>query len=493
MILNYETYKDRVKACFIGKNIGGTMGGPYEWKRELLDVKGFTTPPGKPLPNDDLDLQLVWLHALEHLGPAGITASALGEFWLSFIHPGWNEYGIGKANMMRGILPPVSGDLDNNWQNSNGAWIRTEIWATTAPAIPEVAAKFAIEDAKIDHGAGEGTHAAAFVAAMQSAAFALSSLNACIEVGLAAIPEESRTAKSVRFVLDCYEEGKSWAEARNAVLALNADIGTGWFEAPTNVAFAVIGLIYGEGDFKKSMLTAINCGDDTDCTAATVGATMGILYGMKGIPEDWAAYIGDEIVTVSLAQGDIGKSFARSCTELTERIAAAAPTVLHYYSYHCIRRRYEKVRVLFGEEDIPEDIAEHMKARVSGKVKNALARLKPNTMHFKEAFLDAEVVLSSSEISPNGEVTVSLTLENDRVYDNMARPVSMRWLLPEGFTAEGRKNALLPRRDSHNSGKVQLSYTVRAGETVEGENRLILEVTSQGRHTALYISFVLIG
>lgn len=80
-----------------------------------------------------------------------------------------------------------------------------------------------------------------------------------------------------------------------------------------------------------------------------------------------------------------------------------------------------------------------------------------------------------------------------RVYDNMPRPVSMRWLLPEGFTAEGRKNALLPRHDNHNGGKVQLSYTVRAGETVDGENRLVLEVTSQGRHTALYISFVLVG
>ncbi len=493
MFLDFNTYKDKVKACFIGKNIGGTMGTPYEGKRELLDVKGFITPPGEPLPNDDLDLQLVWLHALEHLGPQGISASALGEFWLSYIHPGWNEYGIGKANMMRGILPSVSGDLDNNWCHSNGAWIRTEVWATTAPAIPEVAAKFAMEDAKVDHGCGEGTVAAAFVAAMQSAAFALSALSECIEIGLAAIPEESRTAKSVRLVLESYKQGKSWIETRNLVLSQNADIGNGWFEAPSNVAFAIIGLVYGEGDFKKSMLTAINCGDDTDCTAATVGATMGILYGTAGIPEDWAQYIGDKIVTVSLAQGGVGKSFPSTCTELADRIAAEASVVLHYYSYYFLHRRYEKVCVLFGKEDIPENVFTQMKARTEAKVQPSVKALVPHSMHFKAAFLDADVVLSASEIAPLGEIKVDVMFRNDRVYDNMPHPLTMRWILPDGFSAEGKKNILLPHHDSHNGGKAHLSYTVKAGECVQAENRLVLEVTSPGRHTALYISFVLIG
>ena len=41
MKLNREIYKDKVKACWIGKNIGGPIGGPYEGKREVLDVKGF--------------------------------------------------------------------------------------------------------------------------------------------------------------------------------------------------------------------------------------------------------------------------------------------------------------------------------------------------------------------------------------------------------------------------------------------------------------------
>ena len=174
--LDKETYRDKVYACWVGKNIGGTMGTPFEGLRQVNDIKGYTTAPGVVLPNDDLDLQLVWLYALEQCGPAAINANLLGEHWISYITPHWNEYGLGKCNLKRGIPAPMSGDYDNDWCNSNGAWIRSEVWATVSPAMPHVAAKYAMEDAMVDHGAGEGTFAAAFVAALQSAAFVVSDL-----------------------------------------------------------------------------------------------------------------------------------------------------------------------------------------------------------------------------------------------------------------------------------------------------------------------------
>ena len=145
MKLNRETYKDKVKACWIGKNIGGTIGGPYEGKREILDVKGFLTESGEPMPNDDLDLQLVWLQAVEKEGAKNITAEKLGEYWLSFIAAAPSEYGIAMSNMKIGLTPPLSGDAENNvWKHSNGAWIRTEIWATLCPAMPDVAVRYSI-------------------------------------------------------------------------------------------------------------------------------------------------------------------------------------------------------------------------------------------------------------------------------------------------------------------------------------------------------------
>ena len=491
MKLNYTTYKDKVYACWIGKNIGGTMGTPYEGRRQINDIKGFATAANVVLPNDDLDLQLVWLYALEQNGPHAINAAMLGEHWLSFITPHWNEYGIGKANMKRGLQPPMAGDYENDWCNSNGAWIRTEVWATVAPGMPHVAAKYAIEDASVDHGAGEGTFAAAFVAALQSAAFVISDLRKCIEVGMAAIPAESRMAKSIEFVFKCYDDGMDWKDARNAVQQLNSDIGDGWFEAPSNVTYAVIGLLWGEGDFKKSMITAINCGDDTDCTGATVGATLGILYGTAGIPEDWKAHIGDDIVTVSIAKGNNGKHVPKTCTELTDRVVAVAPSVL-YASSKALESRF--CCELGDEDDIPADILEKFCAMAKSEVRSVTENLKPYTMYFENVYLKTQITLGSApEIAPEGEIKVYVDFRSKLCFEDEPRPLYMRWILPEGFTAVGKRNVKLPGFNPHSHGLGSAEFTIKAGETVDISNRCILEITSPGRHTPLYCSFVLLG
>ena len=496
--LDFNTYKDKVQACWIGKNIGGTMGTPYEGVRDVLDIKGFSTPKNVVLPNDDLDLQLVWLHALEQVGPKAINAANLGEFWLNFIPPHWNEYGIGKANMRRGLTPPLSGDYDNNWLDSNGAWIRTEIWASVAPGAPEQAARYAIEDAKVDHGAGEGTFAAAFVAALQSAAFVIGDLRKCIDIAFCAIPENCRMAQSIKLVLDCYDSGKSWIETRNAVFEANSDIGDGWFEAPTNVSYAVLGMLYGEGDFKKSMIIAINCGDDTDCTGATVGATFGILYGTAGIPADWAEHIGDDIVTISIARGQDGKKLPNTCTELTERVVALAPIVLYYFSKNAdnaFHKRREPLAVEFAEAtEVPEGYEKLIRERLLRELRGDCNNLKPFTMRFEETFIRADLTLEREpEIAPGEEIGVHILLRNNRAYDNLQQALVLRWLTPEGFTVRGKKTALLQRFDDHNEPIVELDAVICAGETVLSENRVILEITVPGRHTALYAPVVLFG
>lgn len=484
--LNFDAYRDRVRACFIGKNIGGTMGGPYECKKETFNIQGFSTPPGKPLPNDDLDLQLVWLHAVETRGIREINAEVLGAYWLDLIVPNWNEYGLCKNNMRRGLLPPLSGEYQNSWKNSNGAWIRTEIWACLAPGCPSLAAKYAIEDSKVDHGAGEGTVAAAFVAAMQSAAFAMPDIHTCIRLGLQAIPPQSRTADSIRFVTECYEKGMSPIDARNAVQKRNADIGDGWMEAPSNVAYAVIGLLYGEGDFKKSMITAINCGDDADCTGATVGATMGIFLGTAGVPNDWQAYIGDEIVTISLNKtcGSTGLRFPKTCTELCERVVAEAPHVLHDLR--------APIDFTHDESDTPEAIKDLLLAQCH-EVRNAVA-FKPYTMHYESAVLCADVTLSRlPDIAPGEEIGLSLEIYTRRTFGDILSALSFHWWLPEGFSAEGKQTAVIPNRNFHEDGIARAQFTLRAGDKVLPENRIVLEIEAKGRPDPLYVPILLLG
>ena len=145
---NRAELRDKIYACWLGKNIGGTMGTPFECKREVLDIKGFNSEPGNPLPNDDLDLQLIWLLAVKENGP-NINERVLGEYWQEYISPFWNEYGIGKANMARGLIPPLSGEYENEWKHSNGAWIRTEVWACLNPGLVEETIRYGyMEDRK---------------------------------------------------------------------------------------------------------------------------------------------------------------------------------------------------------------------------------------------------------------------------------------------------------------------------------------------------------
>ena len=487
--LNFDKYKDKVRACWIGKNIGGTMGGPFEGTHEILDIKGYTTEANVVLPNDDLDLQLVWLHAVERIGARAVNAATLGEFWLSYLPPHWNEYGIGKMNMKRGLIPPLAGDYNNDWKDSNGAWIRTEVWACMAPASPAIAAKYSIEDAKVDHGAGEGTYAAAFVAAMQSAAFVYDDLRKCIDIGLDFIPDECRIADSVRFAIDCYEKKIPPMDARNRILERNMDIGNGWFEAPSNVSYAIIGLLYGEGDFKKSMITAINCGDDTDCTAATVGATLGILYGMAGIPADWSAHIGDDIVTISIDRGGMGRQLPTTCSELTDRVVTQAP--------HMLFENDARVEFTNGEDVLPEDLDKAVFGNGDyEKQKQALANLKPYTMTFDFTFAKVHLTLADApDIAPHGECKVHLVFENNtQAYDNAYHNLTMRWLLPEGFeVTSGKQTGMMYRRGRHQKGVSEADFTIQAGDKVAPSNRLVLEIVGEGRITPMYIPVTLLG
>ncbi|MEK6793314.1 MAG: ADP-ribosylglycohydrolase family protein [Spirochaetota bacterium] len=328
---NEKDLRNKIYGCWIGKSIGGTLGGPFEGRREILDVKGYTTPAGEPLPNDDLDLQLIWLKALTDRGPKGVTAQVLGEYWLNYIPPPWGEYGVCKMNLHAGFPPPLSGMLTNEVLNkSNGAWIRSEIWACVAPGCPDTAIRFAYEDASVDHGGDEGMYAELFTAALESAAFVVSDMRELIRIGLSKIPAACRVATAVKTAIKAYEEKHTWQEAREAVVAASVPE-IGWFQAPANIGFVIVGWLYGEGDFGKSLIIATNCGDDTDCTASTLGSILGIIRGADTIPQEWIKPIGDRIITVAIDRGSI--QLPTTLTQLTEQTMRQIVPMLT--AFHC--------------------------------------------------------------------------------------------------------------------------------------------------------------
>ncbi len=485
IFLNKSELRDKIYACWIGKNIGGTIGTPYEGTREVNDCDGFTTKPGQPLPNDDLDLQLVWLYAMAEEGPKKLNSRILGEYWLEYVSPYWNEYGICKSNMRNGIMPPLSGQYKNQWKHSNGAWIRTEVWATLFPADIENAIRFAYEDASVDHGAGEGTYAAIFVAALQSAAFAVDDIRTLITIGLSKIPEKSKMYKFVSKTVECYDSGMTWLEARNTILDMSvSDEELGWFQAPGNVAFAVIGLLWGEGDFKKSILTACHCGDDTDCTCATVGAVLGIMHGSKIIPKDWQEYIGDDIITISVNGGalqDFNTKFMKNCRSLTDKVMELLPVTLYD----------SKVMASDSETDLSgftlESVMGNDFAMSLETLSDYYFRYDSDTAMYTIEF-DREPQLSAGE-----QIGITLSIRNKFISQKNYR---VEWILPEGWTVEGKKNVSVhyqcPDR-LRNEIIVCEDYIITAPQELDAVNTLVLSVKPVATFDEGYIPITIMG
>ena len=290
--LGRTEYRDKVLACWLGKNIGGTLGTPWEGQKQMHDLTFYDPVPKEPLPNDDLDLQLVWLKMLEEQGTSP-PLPTFAEYWIRYLSAfPWNEYGFCRRNLARGLMPPISGCFENYFVDEMGSPIRSEIWACTAPADPQLAAAQAWKDSALDHAGGEGMHGEMFWAAVESAAFVEDDPLTLIRIGLSMIPVPCAISRVVREAVWCWQNGVRWAEARHRI----ADI-FGHRQpcnAVPNHGFTILGWLYGK-DFGDKLCKAVNCGYDTDCTGATLGSVLGIIGGTAAIPARWREPVGDSI------------------------------------------------------------------------------------------------------------------------------------------------------------------------------------------------------
>lgn len=315
-------YHDKVHACWLGKNIGGTLGAPFEIRKYVNALTFYDPVPERPEANDDLDLQLVWLKMLEDRG-IDPSLSDFADYWRRYLsaYP-WNEYGFCHRNLERGLLPPISGCFENYFVDDMGSPIRSEIWACLAPGDPQLAASMAWKDAVVDHAGGEGVHGEMFWAAVESAAFVVKDPRILIQIGLAMIPLPSAISRVVREAVWCTDNGIRWAEARERIATLHGHYMS--TNAIPNHGFTILGWLYGE-DYGDSLCKAVNCGYDTDCTGATLGSVLGIVGGTSAIPEEWKRPIGETIVLHEYT----GQCDAPKTTlELTNRVQALAERVV---------------------------------------------------------------------------------------------------------------------------------------------------------------------
>ncbi len=469
--INPSIFRDRVYACWLGKSIGGTLGGPTEGQQGTHNFTFFDPVPTGQIANDDLDLQLVWLKALEERGPF-INARTLGEYWLSFVPVDWNEYGVGKANMRDGIPPPLSGQFRNaKWRDSNGSWIRSEIWACVAPGWPALAARYAFEDACVDHGVAEGTYAEMFTASLESAAFVESDRDKLLDIALSYVPADSGLAKAVRVARQAKAQGLDLMAAREAVV--KASEPTGWFMAPRNVGFVVLGWLYGDGDFGRSICDAVNCGDDTDCTGATLGSLMGILVGTKGIPDNWRKPVGDTITNVAIG----GFQPPKTLSELADRTVHMAPIVL--------AARGADVRLL---SDAPSAVGAEAAGLVDAVTAKELWARSAYRITYDLIWAKATLdMLGDPEIVEDAARPLKLIVENSTP---QPLDVTVTWRTPEGVTAEPAKQVLhLPPAGG---GSQEAAVMLRTGQARVAILHGSAELVASGRLTVGVVPFTLV-
>ena len=287
-----DEIRKKILGCWLGKTVGGVLGTPWESDPRTHALTWYDPMPDQALPNDDLELQVMYLDGLSRMKEPVVNRELLADLWIQHMNFHVQEYGVALCNLRRGISPPWSGLLENHFVDGMGAAIRSELWACLAPGEPDRASIYAREDGCIDH-AGEGIHAEVFFAALESLAFVESDLDTLIREALSRIPEESAVAGFIRQVCRWWRESGDWLTVRNRLCDACA---TEFVSCVLpNVPITVLALLAGGGDFGKTICTAVNCGMDTDCTAATAGAVCGII-APESISDAWLKPIGRTVV-----------------------------------------------------------------------------------------------------------------------------------------------------------------------------------------------------
>lgn len=349
-----QDYAERVYAGVLGKLIGVYLGRPFEgWTyerimQELGEVKYYVHERlNKPLivTDDDISGTFTFLRALPDYGnDRNLTAAQIGQTWLNYIVEQrtilwWGGMGNSTEHtaylrLKEGIEAPRSGSSALNGQvvaEQIGSQIFIDGWGMVAPGDPELAADLARRAASVSHD-GEAIYGAQVVAAMEAQAFVERDLNALIDVGLRTIPADCVIRRLIDDLREWHAAEPDWREARKRIVAeYGYDRYGGNVHIVPNHALIMLGLLYGDDDFQRSLMIANTAGWDTDCNSGNVGCLLGIKNGLAGIEAgpDWRGPVADRLY---LPTADGGRAITDAVAETYHivnvgRALAGMPTV----------------------------------------------------------------------------------------------------------------------------------------------------------------------
>ena len=193
----------------------------------------------------------------------------------------------------------------NPYREWIGAQIRGDYFGYINPGEPEKAAEMAFRDASISH-IKNGIYGEMWISAMIACATVTDNIEDIILGGLGEIPETSRLYDAVTNILNDYKNGVSYDDCVKKIHSLyDEHTGYGWCHTIPNAMIVTAALLYGEGDFGKSICMAVQPAFDTDCNGATVGSIIGMRHGISDIGEEWTKPVDDTLHTSIFGVGTV--------------------------------------------------------------------------------------------------------------------------------------------------------------------------------------------
>ena len=347
--LSAADYLEKIHGGWLGEAVGSALGMSVQ-RMHKQDLKSFLTELGQwPLtdyiktlrpsldpdreqwytadhwgpagfgPDDDTLFQVANLLLIEEKGPE-ITSQDIADQWLATFSV-FEAQNCGRAVrvaerlLKEGVRPPESGQHEAG--EFMGGQMKGEFWGFLLPGNPEVAAEYGRIDAEVAfHTAG--VYGEMFVAALTAEAFFESDPTKLLEAGLAVVPADSDYARCIRDVMQWHEQWPDdWEMAHEQIDLKWAPEGDKNRRVFPNNAVIALALLYGEGDFDKTIGIAVMSAWDTDTNAGDVGPVMGVILGAGAIAEKWTEPIAN------ILRSDVKGAEELEIDELARRTAAA--------------------------------------------------------------------------------------------------------------------------------------------------------------------------
>jgi hypothetical protein len=304
--LSTEVLRDKIKGGWAGQVIGVTFGGPTEFRYNGTMIPAYTpirwdaTRLKESYEKsmglyDDIYVDLTFVNVVEALG-AGAPAERFAEAFAKAGYQLWHANQMARYNLLRGMKPPESG----HWRNNPDAddidfQIEADFIGLMSPGLPRTAADIADRVGHIMNS-GDGWYGGVYVATMYTQAFVARDIREVVTRSLDAIPAGTRFHQTIRDVIALHDKyPDDWQRAWFEIQKQHAeDIGCveGVFvafdiDARLNAAYVVLGLLYGGGDFTRTIAVATRAGQDSDCNPSSAAGILGAFLGYSKIPPFW--------------------------------------------------------------------------------------------------------------------------------------------------------------------------------------------------------------